>query len=155
MAQVYAGAVKNEDGSISGWRQYEPEDAVANEALLVKQDVKLLNSEVVKASVDRTLPSLIKKYNLSSADYDWFLPHYSSEYFRQKIYDRMVAIDFEIPFEKWFTNLVTKGNTGAASIYIILEELFHSGQLKKGDKILCFIPESGRFSICYMQLTVC
>ncbi|PKN30566.1 MAG: 3-oxoacyl-ACP synthase, partial [Deltaproteobacteria bacterium HGW-Deltaproteobacteria-21] len=43
---------------------------------------------------------------------------------------------------------------GSASIYIIMEELFHSGRLKKGQKLLCFIPESGRFSHCYMLLTV-
>ena len=32
-----------------------------------------------------------------------------------------------IPCERWFTNLTTKGNTGAASIYIMLEELVASG----------------------------
>jgi 3-oxoacyl-[acyl-carrier-protein] synthase-3 len=36
----------------------------------------------------------------------------------------------------------------------MLEEIFHSGKLKQGDKILCFIPESGRFSVAYMLLTV-
>jgi 3-oxoacyl-[acyl-carrier-protein] synthase-3 len=33
-----------------------------------------------------------------------------------------------------------------------LEEIFNSGKLKKGDKILCFIPESGRFSTGFMLL---
>ena len=60
---------------------------------------------------------------------------------------------FEIPYEKWFTNLSYKGNTGAASMYIIMEEIFHSGRLKKGDRILCYVPESARFSVCYMMLT--
>ena len=46
-----------------------------------------------------------------------------------------------------------KGNTGAASIFIILEERFHSDLIEKGQKLLCFIPESGRFSMCYMLLT--
>ena len=45
---------------------------------------------------------------------------------------------------KWFTNLYTKGNTGAASIFIMLEELYREGGLKKGEKILCHVPESGR-----------
>jgi 3-oxoacyl-[acyl-carrier-protein] synthase-3 len=65
----------------------------------------------------------------------------------------MKSIDFEIPPERWFTNLAYKGNTGAASIYIILEEFFKSDRIKRGDRILCFIPESGRFSMCYMMLT--
>ena len=36
----------------------------------------------------------------------------------------------------------------------MMEELFHSGRLKEGDTLLCYIPESGRFSVAYMQLTV-
>ena len=57
--------------------------------------------------------------------------------------------------ERWFTNLETKGNTGSASMYIMLEELFHSDKLKIGETILCYIPESGRFSTAFMLLTVC
>jgi 3-oxoacyl-[acyl-carrier-protein] synthase-3 len=66
----------------------------------------------------------------------------------------MDAIGFAIPAERWFTNLTRKGNTGSASIFVILEELFHSERLKEGQKLLCFIPESGRFSIAYLMLTV-
>ena len=66
----------------------------------------------------------------------------------------MENIGFAIAEDKWFTNLTTKGNTGAASIYIMLEELFHSGRLRSGEKILCFVPESGRFSTAFMLLTV-
>jgi len=75
-------------------------------------------------------------------------------YFRDKLYEGLIATDFEIPYDKWFTNLVTHGNTGSASIYIMLEELFHSGTLNKGEKILCYIPESGRFSTAFMSLKV-
>ena len=85
---------------------------------------------------------------------DWFLPHYSSGYFRPRFYQGMKNIGFEIPYEKWFSNLAYKGNTGSAAIYIILEEIFKSGKLSKGQRILCFIPESGRFSHCFMHLTV-
>ena len=67
----------------------------------------------------------------------------------------MLEADCDIPQERWFTNLSSKGNTGSASIYIILEELFHSGKLKVGEKLLCYIPESGRFSTAFMQLEVC
>jgi 3-oxoacyl-[acyl-carrier-protein] synthase-3 len=59
-----------------------------------------------------------------------------------------------IPEERWFTNLAAKGNTGSASFYIMLEELFASGRLRKGERILGFIPESGRFSVGWMLLTV-
>ncbi|MBE0598435.1 MAG: hypothetical protein IH614_14300 [Desulfuromonadales bacterium] len=69
-----------------------------------------------------------------------------SDDFRQELYDQLRAIGFEIPADKW--------NAGAASIYIILEELFHSGRLRIGDRLFCLIPETDRFSIGYMQLTV-
>lgn len=153
---MYAGAIKRENGSLSGWReQASLAQALANDCFLVKQDVKLLNQEIITTAVERTLPRLIAKHQLDATKIDWFLPHYSSDYFRTALHDRMAQIGFGIPFERWFTNLAEKGNTGSASIYIILEELFHSGRLKKGEKLLCFIPESGRFSMCYMLLTVC
>jgi 3-oxoacyl-[acyl-carrier-protein] synthase-3 len=59
-----------------------------------------------------------------------------------------------IPEERWFTNLYTKGNTGAASLLIMMEELFNEKELKPGQKILCMVPESGRFVISYLHLTV-
>jgi len=43
---------------------------------------------------------------------------------------------------------------GSASIYIILEELLHSGKLKKGQKVFLAVPESGRFTVAGMLLTV-
>ncbi|MGM0416891.1 MAG: beta-ketoacyl-ACP synthase III [Thermodesulfobacteriota bacterium] len=153
-ACMYVGANKREDGTLQGWREFGSlQQAVESGCFTLKQDVKLLNKEVITTSVERTLPRLIEKHNLSADAIDWFLPHYSSDYFRTELHDHMVDIGFDIPFERWFTNLTTKGNTGSASIYIIMEELFHSGRINKGDKLLCFIPESGRFSMCYMLLT--
>lgn len=152
---MYAGANKTETGDLKGWREYGSlQEAVNEGAFLVKQDAKLLNQEIIATAIERTLTKLIAKYDLHPEAIDWYLPHYSSNYFRQELYDHMRDINFEIPFAKWFTNLAYKGNTGAASIYIIMEELFKSGNLKEGDKLLCFIPESGRFSIGFMHLTV-
>lgn len=151
---MYAGAVKGEDGKLKGWREFDSlQESLAANSLLVKQDARLLNEEIVPMVIDRSLPHYIEKHGIKPEEIDWFLPHYSSEYFRQMIYDHMQEIGFEIPQERWFSNLVRKGNTGSASIYIILEELFNSGRLKKGDRLLCFIPESGRFSVGYMMLT--
>jgi 3-oxoacyl-[acyl-carrier-protein] synthase-3 len=90
---------------------------------------------------------------LTPNDVDWFLPHMSSEYFRQPMAECMAEVGFPVPQEKWFTNLHTKGNTGSASIYIMIDELLKSGRLKSGDRLLCFIPESGRFTGSLMYLT--
>jgi 3-oxoacyl-[acyl-carrier-protein] synthase-3 len=152
---MYAGGIKREDGSMIGWRETELIDPAAESfKFLIKQDTKLLAREIVRTAKHLALARVIRKYNLKPEMIDWYLPHYSSGYFRDKFYNGMKEIHFEIPYEKWFTNLTTKGNTGSASIFIIMEELFHSGRLKKDQKLLCFIPESGRFSHCYMMLTV-
>lgn len=151
----YGGGVKKEDGSVVGWRETESIDPKLRKHLFaVKQDIKLLDREIVKTAIDWALARVIQKHQLKPENIDWYLPHYSSGYFREKFYDRMTEIGFEIPYEKWFTNLPTKGNTASAAIYIIIEEIFKSDRLKEGQKLFCFIPESGRFSHCYMMLTV-
>jgi 3-oxoacyl-[acyl-carrier-protein] synthase-3 len=149
---MYAGAVKV-DGKLKGWNLHTHEERARDSIMAVKQDVKLLNSNVIHYTVERPLAELIDSKHLVQGEIDWFLPHYSSEYFREKVYEGLKRIGFEIPYEKWFTNLTDKGNTGAASIYIMLAELMESGKIKRGEKILCYIPESGRFSSCFMRLT--
>jgi 3-oxoacyl-[acyl-carrier-protein] synthase-3 len=97
---------------------------------------------------------LVDSGKLDPSSIDYFLPHYSSGYFRDKVYEGMKKANCDIPQTKWFTNLSEKGNTGSASIYVIIEELFHSGKLNVGERLLCYIPESGRFSTAFMQLEV-
>jgi 3-oxoacyl-[acyl-carrier-protein] synthase-3 len=36
----------------------------------------------------------------------------------------------------------------------MLQDLLYSGRLRRGDRLLCLIPESSRFSIYYAHLTV-
>ncbi len=152
---MYAGCVKKEDGSLQGWRSFDSlEAAVAAEAFPVKQDAKLLNKDIVPFLTKDAFGPLVPKYDLHPDKIDWFLPHYSSAYFRERVAEGFEDIGFGIDMERWFTNLSSTGNTGSASIYIMLEELLHSGKLEKGETLLCMIPESGRFSCGYMQLTV-
>ena len=151
---MYSGCEKLSDGSVRGYREYLPQEWLEKSIFAIKQDVKLLNENVLKYTVYKPLVEMLEKGMFKPQEIDWFLPHYSSGYFRDKVYDFMVEANCDIPQSKWFTNLSTKGNTGSASIYIILEELFNSGKLKKGEKLLCYIPESGRFSTAFMLLEV-
>ncbi|MBL4653344.1 MAG: beta-ketoacyl-ACP synthase III [Flavobacteriales bacterium] len=152
---MYQGAIKQEDGTLKGYREFNTfGDATRENCLAVQQDVKLLNDHIVNVAVDRALVNVAKKRNLNPEDIDWYLPHFSSGHFQDKLFDRMKEIGFYIPIEKWFTNLFTKGNVGSAAIYVILEEIYKSDKLKIGDKILMMIPESGRFSVSYVLLTV-
>jgi 3-oxoacyl-[acyl-carrier-protein] synthase III len=153
---MYAGAMKQPDGRLKGWREFDtPLEALHAGAFAVQQDVKLLNDKVVEMCVDWGLKRIAEKRGLTAKDVDWYLPHYSSEYFRDRIFHRMKAIGFEVPYQKWFTNLTRLGNVGAGAIYVILDDLFRSDAIRKGEKLLCFIPESGRFSVAYALLTAC
>jgi len=153
---MYAGATKLEDGTLRGWREYSsPTVAITDHTFMLKQDVKLLNEDIMTYTVERGLGIIKTKYDLKTENIDWFLPHYSSDYFRLRVKEKIDKIGLPIPLDKWFSNLSDKGNTGAASMYIMMADLLHSGKLKKGDRLLCYIPESGRFSVCYMHLTVC
>jgi len=154
---MYSGGIKTEEGRLIGWRHLNGDQA-GNQAagrmypMAVKQDIRQLDRNIV-GTMKRALEATISKHGLAAGEVDWFLPHYSSLYFKDKFYRGMADIGFELSCERWFTNLSEKGNTGAAAIYIIMAELFHSGKLKRGDRLLCFIPESGRFSHCFMHLT--
>lgn len=154
-ACMYGGADKLDDGRLRGWPAYDPQEWATRSIFTLKQDVKQLNEHVMHYTVERPLRELARLKDLRAEEIDWFLPHYSSHYFRDRVREHMLKADFDVPFERWFTNLYTKGNTGSASIYIMLEELFHSGRLKAGQKILCYVPESGRFSTAWIRLTVC
>ena len=47
-----------------------------------------------------------------------------------------------------------KGNVGAASIFLMLDDLMASGNLEPGQKIVCAVPESGQCIMAYAGLTV-
>lgn len=151
---MYAGAEKIEDGSIRGWRTYTPNEWLTKSIFSVKQDVKLLNDNITEYTVVKPLQTMLEKKMFNPDEINWFVPHYSSGFFRDELYEKMKQEGCDIPQEKWFTNLAYKGNTGSASIFIMLEELLNTQKLTKGEKLLCYIPESGRFSTAFMLLEV-
>jgi len=116
--------------------------------------VKLLNDKVIEHTLIKPLERVIPQRALSSGAVDWFLPHYSSEFFRAPVADGIARAGLPIPQERWFTNLERVGNVGSASIYIMLDELLQSARLRDGQHLLCWVPESGRFSSGFIYLTV-
>lgn len=150
---MYSGCEVKCD-EVKGFRTFTQEEIMEKSLLTIAQDVKLLNENIIEYTVTKPIEKIAKKRDLKEEEISYFLPHYSSTFFRDKVYEGMKKGGLEIPFEKWFTNLTKCGNTGSASIYIMLEELFNSNKLSKGEKILCYIPESGRFSTSFMMLEV-
>lgn len=151
---MYAGADKLADGHLKGWAEYPQQDWLKESLFAIKQDTRLLSENIVKLGVDFLL-QLGEKHHFTPDDVDWFLPHLSSMFFKDKILEESRNRGFFISEEKWFLNLPRVGNIGSASAFAMIEELLYSGNLKKGQKILLMIPESARFSYCYCMLTVC
>jgi len=151
---MYMGGEKEADGTLKGFMDYTPEEIMTKSIFSVKQDINLLSDNIV-ALGGKKIREIFERKGLTSADIDHFLPHISSNFFKSKIYDLVEIYGGGIPYEKWFINLYTVGNVGAASVYLMIDELFHSGKLKKGEKILLLVPESARFSYMYAMLTVC
>jgi 3-oxoacyl-[acyl-carrier-protein] synthase-3 len=131
----------------------QPTVAAAEAAgmLHLRQDVRALPGmvELGVAELARlTLRGLVEPGRV-----DHLLCHYSSEHFRPGIHRLLEAAGLAIPQERWFTNLAAKGNTGAASIFVMLEECWRTGRFRPGDRILLMVPESGRFTVAFAHLT--
>ena len=149
---MYAGRSTRE-GARASWMDYESAgEAERHGAMLLRQDIRLLDN-IVKLGVMGFL-RLIREGHIDASEIDHFLCHYSSHYFRGPIVKMLTMSGAMIPEERWFTNLYTKGNSGCAAIFIILDEFFQRQEMKAGETVFCFVPESGRFSTAYMRLTV-
>lgn len=85
---------------------------------------------------------------------DYFLCHYSSQRFAGVVRELLDKAGLSIPDERWHNNLQTRGNTGAASIFVMLDDFMRMHEVKPGERIFCFVPESGRFTVGYLLLEV-
>ncbi|HEV3326216.1 MAG TPA: beta-ketoacyl-ACP synthase III [Puia sp.] len=151
---MYMASEKLADGTLKSYLDYTPEEIISKSIFSIKQDIKLLSDNIVVLGAKK-IKEIFDRRGLDSNDIDYFLPHMSSEFFKSKIFEQIAVHGASIPYEKWFVNLSTMGNVGAGSVYLMVHELFHSGRLKKGQKILLLVPESSRFSYMYAMLTVC
>lgn len=119
--------------------------------LLLSQDVAIL-AEHLGSCVHDVVASAMAANNDSLAAHDIILPHLSSFYFKRHltgVFDEMCG-GKSIPH---WTNLETSGNTGAASIFIMLDEFTRTRPPQNGERILLFIPESGQFNFVLISLT--
>jgi 3-oxoacyl-[acyl-carrier-protein] synthase III len=151
---MYYGMQKQADGASISYRRVPDPVSLAKRGFLnLSQDVAVLK-ERLPVLITKAIEQVKQKRQLRADRIDWLLPHYSSEWFHQPLYDRLCELGLEIPEDRWFTNLTTKGNTGSASIFIILDELLSSRRLERGQRLLCLVPESARMTFAFVHLTV-
>lgn len=127
-------------------------DAERAGAFLLRQDIRLL-PRLFELGIHEYV-SLVRRERIVPSAVDHFLCHYSSEKFAPEVAGLMERAGFSIPRERWYSNLKRRGNTGAASIFIMLDDFMRERTPKPGERILCFVPESGRFTVSFAQLTV-
>lgn len=127
-------------------------EAEAAGALSLRQDIRLL-PHLFDIGIHE-YAGLVRDGWVDPKRVDHFLCHYSSEKFIPVVEDLMAKADLSIPRERWWSNLTWRGNTGAASILVMLAEFLHTRALKPGEQIFCYVPESGRFMAAYMLLEV-
>jgi 3-oxoacyl-[acyl-carrier-protein] synthase-3 len=120
---------------------------------LLTQDLAVLNKNLIPCS-RKFVASAMERHDDDLDSYSMILPHMSSFFFRRKM-ERVIAEhcgDPKQPTPYW-TNLATAGNTGAASIYIMLDEYLRENDLSDGQRLLLFVPESGQFNFVMVSLT--
>ncbi len=151
---MYSGAEKQEDGSLKSWSDYPTDEWLKESIFALKQDTRILDEFILKKGA-QSLRASFDRHHLNPDDMDHVLAHISSNYFKEGLKNEFAAVGLDFPWEKWFYNLSEVGNIGAGSIFIATSELMNSGKLKKGEKVLLCIPESGRFAYSCALLTVC
>lgn len=153
-ACMYSGCEKQEDGSLKSWAEYPAEEWLNQSIFALKQDTKILDKYILVKGAE-SLRTSFDKHELDPDSIDHVLAHISSGYFKEGLKEEFANVGLDFPWEKWFYNLSEVGNVGAGSIFIAVEQLMNSGNLKKGERILLCVPESGRFAYSCALLTVC
>ena len=125
--------------------------SLESSTLLLSQDVSIL-AEHLGPCVHDVVGSAMAANGDSLSSYDMILPHLSSFYFKRHLLGVFEKMCDGKAVPHW-TNLETSGNTGAASIFIMLDEFTRTRPPNDGDRILLFIPESGQFNFVLVSLT--
>ena len=74
---------------------------------------------------------ILTRNGFTAADVDLFIPHQANLRIIEAAAKRV-----SLPMERVFVNVDRYGNTGAASVYVAMEEALAAGRIKKGDLIL-------------------
>ncbi|WP_149193545.1 iron-containing redox enzyme family protein [Luteimonas suaedae] len=135
------------------WGDYPTfSEADAAGAMLLRQDIRLLPQLFDVATHEYV--QLAQNGAIDPSAVDHFLCHYSSQRFAPVVKQCLELAQLEIPQSRWYSNLAVRGNLGSASIFTMLDDFLREKQPRAGEKILLFVPESGRFTVAFALLEV-
>ena len=123
-----------------------------NQGVRLSQDISILSKYLMPTARKFTAEAM-RRHDEDLVDYKVVLPHLSSFFFRKKTERVMKEFTTSPDPVPYWTNLATAGNTGSASIYIMLDHYIREHDIVDGDKIMLFIPESGQFNFVMVSLT--
>lgn len=123
-----------------------------NQGVRLSQDISILSKYLMPTARKFTAEAM-HRYDEDLIDYKVVLPHLSSFFFRKKTERIMKEFSSSPDPVPYWTNLAIAGNTGSASIYVMLDHYTRENEIADGDKIMLFIPESGQFNYVMVSLT--
>ena len=120
--------------------------------MILSQNIKILAKYMAPLS-KKAVEGALCEHGETLESYTMVLPHMSSYHFEPAVKNIMAELspNREVPY---WTNLSTAGNTGAASIFIMLDEYLKTKPVASGDRVMLFVPESGQFNFVLISLTV-
>ena len=149
---MFMASELQDNGRLKSWKEFSPDEIKERAVLVGKQDIRQLKKHIIKYWVDH-IETVLAKHHVKAEEIDYVIPHVSSMFFYDKLNEEIASRGIALTKEKWFTNLTSVGNIGSAAIYVALEELIRTKEIKQGEKILLLVPESGRFSYGTVLLT--
>jgi 3-oxoacyl-[acyl-carrier-protein] synthase-3 len=116
------------------WNEFEGSE----DAWMVHMDGR----DVFKFAVTR-LPRSVKavcdKAKVAPADIDWFIAHQANQRINEAVADKL-----GLPVEKFPSNIDRFGNTSAATIPILMDEMRRDGRLRQG-QLVCLMALGAGF----------
>jgi len=95
---------------------------------------KMNGQEVFKVAVRMFVECtsrILQRNGLTTKDVDLFIPHQANLRIIEAAAKRV-----DLPMARVYVNVDRYGNTGAASVYVAMEEAISAGRLKRGDTVL-------------------
>jgi 3-oxoacyl-[acyl-carrier-protein] synthase-3 len=149
---MWAGATAADRHDLTqAWPFLGPQAAFNAGAVALQQDFTLLKT-IIRAWIGVYLEK-VDAGRIDPAAIDHLLLHYSARSLREEIVRLLTDTGAMIDEARWFNPLARTGNTGSASIWIMLDALLRERPPASGETVLAVVPESGRGLVGFMHMT--